>query len=214
MRFRLGEWRDKTIAGISEFTKQREYCLRVERDKWLLGQLARFAEIPEQISKFVAYDQDKKAPVLTELARLLSKRKKDKDAILSYIHQQSEIFRVSQRERQHAEDAIALTEQGGLLDDGVKRDIQIGHLGWLYRYVKAEDYVNAKRKLKDLRMFVNANKPNFILDELEKTNDPYLGPVLSSMKLAVCAFERNDFAEAKRQFGMARDVLEVITSPR
>ncbi|MFH2106870.1 MAG: hypothetical protein ABII22_06435 [Candidatus Micrarchaeota archaeon] len=214
VRSRLGEWRDRTVAGIFTFTKQREYCLRVERDKWLLGQLARFAEIPEQVSQFIENDRKNKVPALKEFGRLLGKRKKNKDAILTYIQQQSEIFRVSQRERQRAEDQIALTEHGRLPMDGVKRDIQIGHLGWLYRYVKKEDYANAKRKLADLWLFVSANKPKFILGELEKTDDSYLCTVLSSMRIGTEAFERKDFAEARRQFSMARDVLEIIISPR
>jgi hypothetical protein len=62
-------------------------------------------------------------------------------------------------------------------------------------------------------VFINANKPSFILNELSQDPDPYLEPVLTEMRIAVEDFANQDFASAEYHFGCASNILDVIVNP-
>ena len=212
VRNRIGQWRDKQIAGIIEWNHQKECALRVERDQWLFAQLARFAEWTEKIFEFVQFDENKLN--VLERVRKMIEQKKPKDSILRYLKTNSSLFRVPKRERKHAEDLIAVFEAGiTRKDDGIKVDYLIGHYGWLYRFVSRDEKDKAREKLDYLVLFVNANKPRFILDELKKMPDKYLEPVIAKFEEAVTAFEAEDFAAAKNHFADARGRLKEIVYP-
>lgn len=212
VRNRVGQWRDRQIAGIVEWNHQKECALRVERDQWLFSQLSRFAEAAEQVFEFQTYDQNK-LRVLEGIRERID-QKKPKASILRYIKANSSLFRVNGRERKGAEDIIAVFEAGvARKEDGKRIDYLIGHYGWLYRFVDKGEKGKAKDKLDYLELFVNANKPRFILDELKKMPDKYLESVIAAMEKAVEAFEAEDFATAKNHFADARDRLKEIVYP-
>jgi hypothetical protein len=57
---RLTAWRDKRIAGGVAYTSLRETALRVERDRWVFSQLARFSSSIKRLREFVDEDEKKK----------------------------------------------------------------------------------------------------------------------------------------------------------
>ena len=211
VRNRLGSWRDKDVAGLVEYNLQKECALRTERDRWIFSQLSRFAESPEYVFKFVTIDVSK-LKVLDELERMLDSGAPAKE-ILRIMHAHSALFRVSRRERKKAEEKIALMERGAAPQDHVKTDFLIGHFAWLYRYVSKEQKAEAKAKIAHLRLFVNANKPRFMLDNLGKEPDGYLGPVLESLSAALELFEAPDLSAAKVRFAEARDRMKRFAYP-
>lgn len=212
VRARIGEWRDRQIAGLSEYNHQKEYALRIKRDEWLFSQLAKFVEIPQQVYEHVVCDSHK-LEVLSEIQKMLDIGAPS-ESMLRYISANSKLFRVTERERAGAEERIAAVEAGGALQPEAKKvDYLIGYYAWLYRYVRNGDKERAKAKLDHLAIFVNANKPRYILEELKKTNDSYALPIIESLDSALSAFEAQDFARAKTHFEAARDRLRMIMQP-
>jgi hypothetical protein len=57
---RLTVWRDSRIAGGVAYTSLRESALRVERDRWVFSQLARFSCNAVRVRGFVEEDDEKK----------------------------------------------------------------------------------------------------------------------------------------------------------
>lgn len=228
LRNRLGGWRDKQVAGIAEYNWQRECALRVERDQWLHSKLVMFAAVPERVSMFQMYDENK-LNVVSRI-RAMIEGKTPVNRILSYIQANKDLFRVSKRQRENAEQRIALMERGHKPKDQRKVDYLIGHYGWLYRYVREsgiakggskEDTAKAKlakekalSKLDYLELFVKANKPGFMLQELSKDPDEYLEPMLGHLNQAVEAFEADDFDSARELFAAAAGELEKVVYPR
>jgi hypothetical protein len=98
-------------------------------------------------------------------------------------------------------------------EKGKRSDYQIGHYARLYRHVRDGDLKNAERKLGELVVFVNANKPRFVLEELKKSDEPYLSGVVGALGEGVTAFEALDFEAAKKEFARARDLLTEIVNP-
>ena len=93
-------------------------------------------------------------------------------------------------------------------------DYLIGHYAWLYRHVRDGETQKALAKLDYLELFVDANKPGFILDELSKEPDHYLKPIISKMGEAVKAFEQDDFETAKALFAECANQLGRIVYPK
>jgi hypothetical protein len=211
LRSRLGQWRDRQIAGIMEYNYQKECALRVERDNWLLSQLSKFAAAPEKVFAYDVFDSGK-LRLLTEV-RTMIKARKPPEAILPLLKSYSHLFRVNERERPNAEDRIALMENGIMPNDGRKVDYQIGHYGWLYRYVRSKDTAKALDKLEYIRLFVKANKPRFVFCELAREPDSYLAPVLRPMQTALSAYSHLNFSAARAYFAAARDELKKFVAP-
>jgi hypothetical protein len=186
LRARLGTWRDKEVAGIAEYTLQRECALRAARDRWLYSQLAKFAGAPHRIYGYVVKDSEKR-DLLVKVRGML-----DGDAtrqeVMRCLWANRELF---SREK-------------------TKPEFLAGHYGWVHRYVKAEELDKAKAKLDYLILFTDANKPRFVLDELSKDTDPYLKPVVELMLTAVQAFEAKDFKTAKEYFTQAANSMRRI----
>jgi hypothetical protein len=213
LRNRLGTWRDKQVAGIAEYTWQRECALRVERDRWLFSRLTMFSVAAQRISQFQMYDRHK-LTVLAEARRML-REKEPNQKILRYLEANKDLFRVSKRAREKAEERIALMEKGRMpKDDGTKTDYLIGHYAWLYRHVRAGEKEKALAKLDYLELFVNANKPGFILDELSKEPDHYMGPIIELLRRANEAFGRDDFDTAKQLYAESAEALGRIVYPK
>lgn len=145
LRNRLGKWRDKEIAGITEYNHQKECALRVERDNWLLARLTKFAEVPETVHQYQLIDEQK-AEVVANVRVMLDDKKLPREEILGYIWENSQLFRVVEREREGAEKQIALMETGFQPKTTGKTDFLIGHYGWLYRYIKRGEEQMEKAK--------------------------------------------------------------------
>jgi hypothetical protein len=140
---------------------------------------------------------------------MISKRA-PRERILMYIEANKDLFRVSKRQRQKAEERIAMMDRGIEPNEPGKVDYLIGHYAWLYRHVREGNTQKAKAKLDFLDLFVNSNKPRFILDELGKEPDPYMKDVLSETGKAVKAYEAEDFATAKGHFFKAVQLLQEL----
>ncbi len=214
LRNRLGQWRDRQIAGIVKFNRLREYALRAERDNWLYAKLTQFAEIPERISKYCEIDAEK-IKVLERIKEMI-KSKVSNDEILGFITKNSPLFRVVERKRQGAELQIVRMEIGYPASPESHYDYLIGHYAWLYRFVNQDDMTKALAKVDYLLLFVHANKPRFILDELKKDDNPdsYLSSVITHMETSVQAFEQKDFETAKLHFAYAARALPNSMRPR
>ena len=205
IRNRLGSWRDKQIAGLVEYNLQKECALRVERDRWLFSQFSRFEESIESVYKFSKMDLEKIA-VLNQIRKMIAKKEK-KENILRFVEEKHELFRVSSRQRLHAEQMISLAESGIQPRTGLNIDYSIGHYAMLYRDIKNGEKSKAIQKIEYLKLFVNANKPSFIFDELSKDPDLYLGPVLEQLDLALASFEAGDLLKAREHFHKAKNAI-------
>jgi hypothetical protein len=211
-RNRLGAWRDRQVAGIVEYNIQKECALRVERDRWISSQLARFAEIPEKVHEWCLFDRHKLA-VLDELEKMLSERKPRWDSILSVIKANHTLFRVGKRARENAEEKILEMEAGIAPTEHGKTDYLIGHYAWLYRFASKKQKQDALEKIEYLRLFVNGNKPAFIYGELGQEPDLYMGAILEPLGKAVGDFEAQNFADAAKSFSLAWEQIGKFTNP-
>ncbi len=212
LRNRIGPWRDSQIAGISEYAKPREYALRVERDQWLYSQLVRFAEDPEAFAKYQIYDNIR-LEVINQIATMLKKRA-PKEAVLLYIEATSGLFKVPDREAKKAEKAILMMEKGIMPKPEERFDFLIGYYRLLFIAVRDGDRAEARQRVEHARLFIHANKPRFIFDELSKNPDPYLGEVLAQMGKAVKALEAYAFEDSKKRFAEAAERLRQIIYPK
>lgn len=206
LRNRLALWRSADIAWRMEYNGMKACSLRIYRDIWLLSRLVAFADNPAKIGEYIEKDRQK-LRVLGSIRAMLQSNIR-KEAILKIIEDNHSLFRIVERERIGAEDAIKAAEEKGELPEGEKKyDYQTGHLGWLYRHVKSGERKKALEKLSDLELFVNANKPRFILDELEKGHEPYLKGTVAAFRAAVLAFEANDYKAAQDGFIRSAELL-------
>ncbi len=213
VRARLGQWRDRQIAGLAGHNYQKECALRIKRDEWLLSQFARMAEMPEKIFEYQKKDEIRLA-ILGRLRRLMELRLPAR-YLLPIISSVADEFRVPERNRKGAGANILAMEAGkGRPLPAMKLDYLIGHYGWLYRYVRDGERAKAMAKLDELALFVMANKPAFILDELSKTNDPYLAAAVRSLGEGVEAHEARNFQLAKACFGDAREAMRHLVHPK
>jgi hypothetical protein len=212
VRNRLGQWRDLQIAHLSETNRLKECALRAERDLWLFSQFVRFSAIPEKISEYIDFDAKKLEVIRT--VRCMIESKTQTRAVLDYINKNHHLFVVEGRVGKGSHIIIRdMEEKEEMPPEGAKPDYLIGHLRALYSAVSSEDRQKAIRKLEYLEIFVNANKPRFILGELEKSDEPYLRPVVAKLKLAVNSFVSKDFDEARARFADAADLMHAIVNP-
>jgi hypothetical protein len=318
---RLTGWRDQRIAGGIAYTGLRETSLRVERDRWVFSQLARFSSSIKRIREFVDED-DKKKEVLARVDGMLCElhklhvplkrlRKAEKwppgdeeklvSAVKSLESMKSEALKMpwadakardglrktirglERKKTRTAEEeaklthakktleemkseamrlpwhdkeargqlrrAIRLLEEKkaraasnaeklesaekafqakrteamrclwanvamfGEFDRGKKPAHLSGDYGWLHRHIKQENIDEARSKLEYLVLFLNSNKPRFILDELSESPDAYLVPVLAEMGPAVTAFEAKDLKAAQKHFAQAALEMRKIVFP-
>jgi hypothetical protein len=159
------------------------------------------------------YDEHKRT-VVDEVRRMIAE-KEPKEKILRYLEANKDLFRVSKRAREKAEHNIFLMANGKMpKDDGTKVDYLIGHYAWLYRYVRDGEAHKALAKLDYLELFVDANKPRFILDELSKQPDHYMRPIIALLSEAVKAFEQDDFKTAKKLFTESANELGMVVNPK
>lgn len=213
LRNRLGTWRDKQVAGIAQYTAQRECALRVERDQWLFSRLTVFAAAAERVAQFEMYDAHKRT-VINEVRRMIA-GKEPASRMLRYLEANKDLFRVTKRERKRAEANIFMMENGRMpKDDGTKVDYLIGHYAWLYRHIRDGDKEKALAKLEYLELFTKANKPGFIMDEIGQSPDPYLERVIGIMQKAAAEFKADNFDDAKLLFAEAAEELGKIVYPK
>jgi len=205
LRDRIGDWRDLQIAWRMEYNEMKACSLRVLRDIWLLSRLVEFAKDPAQIQEYIETDR-KKLVALKEIGTMLATL--PTDTILKYMVKNSQLFRVKERKRKGAEEAIALAEEQGTSPKTEKKiDYLIGHYAWLYRHIRNGNREKANAKIMELEVFVHANKPRFIFDELEKGHEPYLDGTVTALRAAVAAFEERDFGTAQLHFYNAAEQL-------
>jgi len=318
---RLTAWRDSRIAGGIAYTALRETSLRVERDKWVFSQLARFTSALGRIREFVDMDNRKK-DVLLRVRGMLDEldalhgplkrlRKADKwsegdEAKLEAAKKTLEsmkteasqtpwgdavkrnglkktIRNLGRRAKRSAEDEIELTGAKKSLDEMKSEAMRLpwfdkdtrslhrkavrllvekkeravsnagklvnaeraflakqteamrciwanaglfggsgnatkpGHLsgdyGWLHRHIKQGNVEEARSRLDFMALFLDSNKPRYILDELSESPDSYLAPVLGHMGPAVTAFEAKDLKAAQAHFAQAALEMRKIVYP-
>jgi hypothetical protein len=153
---------------------------------------------------------------------------------LRYLEANWRIFEVQKRSKEGVEALIDKMRSGILVDDGKKRDYLYGNYRRLYRHIRDEkrllDQARERKALGDkegarssraeaskkhasaimqldlITLFVNANKPAFVLSEIEETidghKDGYLSPLIPSMRSALVALsgEEPDLEEARKRF--------------
>jgi hypothetical protein len=88
-----------------------------------------------------------------------------------------------------------------------------GDYGWIHRHIKNDNLKGAGAKISDFKLFLDSNKPRFILDELSKMPDSYLAPVIAELAMALPAFEAQDLKEAQRHFALAAVEMRKIAYP-
>jgi hypothetical protein len=205
---RLGKWRLEKVDRLFTRTLRREWLLRLERDNWMLSRLGYFAANPKRMREYEQVDQVK----LDVLARIkaMMDTAAPKQEIFAYMRAMSQWFRVPQRNGLHAEDYVYSFEHGIKPGDAWKVDYLIGHYRWLWSFIKQGMREKALKKLEQLEVFVRANKPGFMLDELKKDVDPYLRGIMKPFGLAVSAYDNFDIAEASHQFAAALEAMKKV----
>ncbi len=211
MRERLGPWRTRQISYIAEHNKMRECALRETRDVWLYGQLTRFSDATRKIVDYIEMDK-RKLEALGKIREMLRKRKPDWQEISDFAEGQAELFRVPEREQ------LGAAKQVALMDAGIKPakrergkwDFLAGHFRVLRKYIKEGKKQEALVKIVHLELFVNANKPRFILEELEKSEDRYLKPVVEPLRNAVASLEERNYGRARHFFTQAESELRAV----
>lgn len=211
IRNRLGEWRDKQVSGIAEYNLQKECALRTERDRWLFAQFARFA-VASKVAHSFWLDDPKKLGVLIEIETMI-RTNVPQAHILDFIAHNNTLFKVDGRRRRDAETHVARCQAGIQPKVGAGIDYLIGHYAWLYRYIKDGKIDKAKDKIRYLGVFVRANKPDYIHEELSKDPDPYLLPVLEPLSKALDAFKGGDIDAAQKHFAECRDLMKAYAYP-
>jgi len=211
IRNRLGAWRDKQVSGIAEYNLQKECALRTERDRWLFAQFARFA-VASKVAYSFWLEDPKKLNVLVEIKRMI-RTNVPQVHILDFIAQNNPLFKVDGRRRRDAETHVARCQAGIQPKVGAGIDYLIGHYAWLYRYIRDGKIEKTKDKIRYLGVFVRANKPDYIHEELSKDPDPYLLPVLGPLGKAVAAFEAGDIPVAQKHFAACRDLIRPFAYP-
>ncbi|MFH1394345.1 MAG: hypothetical protein ABII71_06230 [Candidatus Micrarchaeota archaeon] len=201
LRSRLGQWRDSDIAGIVEYNHERECSLRMKRDIWLFSQLSRFAHMPERVHEFCELDLPKMQAL--RIAEGMVRRGERASDILSFLQEKRSLFRMEKGAR----------NDENVDDEGKAFDPLKGHYSALEEAIRERDRKKAVEKVGHLRIFINANKPGFILDELKREPDPYLADVVGHMERAVGAFSKEDFRGAREGFRKALAAMSLILYP-
>jgi hypothetical protein len=202
----LSQKRDRQIAYISGYNLQKEYALRVKRDDWLPAPLMQFLTNPQKVYQYVESDKQK-LNAIADIRKMIDDHMPT-DEILAYIDANHRLFWVSERNQKDVHKRIRAIEAGWeKYDPKTKEDFQLGEYRLLYEHVNKGEKKQAKIRLKNLEIFVNANKPAFVLEELKKTNDSYMEPVVQSLEKAVDAFNAQNFELAKIHFKVAYDWL-------
>jgi len=98
-------------------------------------------------------------------------------------------------------------------EDGAKPKFLSGDYGSIHRHIKHEQLEEARSRLDCRLLFLNSNKPRFILDELSESPDSYLAPVLGELRPAVVAFEAKDLKTAQKHFAQAALEMRKIVFP-
>lgn len=319
---RLGNWREKRIAGGVAYTAQRECALRAERDRWVFSQFARFSSNPARIHGYIEEDGKRKAALL-RIESLLSSleslhaplralRKADRwtegdEAKLSSASAALEAMKaeagespwndrkgrerlkraigtLSKKKNRSADEEVDLAgarkayetmkseamkmpwydravsgplrtairkmrdrksrtianaaklesaekefaEKAGEARRCIKANASLfggpdarknpthlsGCYSWIYRNIRLEKMGEARDRLEYLVLFLDSNKPRFILDELSKSPDSYLEPVLAEFRLGVEALEAKDFKAAQGHFSQAALDMRAIAYPQ
>ncbi|RME79023.1 MAG: hypothetical protein D6769_03465 [Methanobacteriota archaeon] len=209
---RLCSWREKNIAGIYYYDVARENSLRQYRDVWLLAQFGRYAEKTEEF--FVYYEAERvKIAALDLIEKALEAR--DYSLAMRYI---------SDFEPGFTDSATPFYKEGVVLVRSYK-DIAkdektiplITHYRAIGRALKPEReggrprWKEAMKALEFARMFVMANKPDFIEEELSKAGEPYIEELLPLLAEANKEFFDKKFNLAKKAykklFTRAKEVL-------
>ncbi len=99
------------------------------------------------------------------------------------------------------------------IKNGEKPKALTGDYGWLHRHIKEGRLDAASDKLAYLMLFLDSNKPGFILEELSKMPEPYMVHVLGDLKLAVEALECKDLKKAQGHFTQAAQRMREIAYP-
>jgi hypothetical protein len=201
-----GKWRLGVVEQLFTRTLRREYHLRFERDRWLVSRLESFAANPKQMWKYEQFDRTK-LEVLMQIETLL-REGAPKEKVLAYVEATHPLFRVAERNAFHAEDQVTSMEHGILPKGAVKVDYLRGHYRLLWRFINNDAQEKAFAKLKQLGVFMCANKPGFVLGELSKDADPYLQGTVRLLESAVRTYDAFDMATAARQFAAALDAMK------
>lgn len=219
----LGNPDYEDTAQKLEYTAEREFALRAERDRWLLYHLERFAEDPEA-AYLNAVQDSKKTDVLRLIKKLLSAI--DKAATSIRILEKAEPKTSKSREYKETRLPEARTEleekthelrkcmwaNFSLFIDYVdeKLDYLPGEYGWILKHVKTGDLEKARGKADELLSPLAASSPRFIFDELSKNHDPYLQDMLAELGKGLKALEAQEFKTAQTYFVQAAQEMRSI----
>jgi len=230
---RLTKWKDGERPGKFMRTMKRECSLRVERDRWLLGQFARFASSPQRTWEFAKADSEKKEcmAVLREKIDAACKLGKELDRLKRKKEPSEEHLQRIQEKEAEFKNAVGHAhryfhaKKGMCTENGKKPAFMLAHHNWIDRYLLKHEFKKALDKVDYFVLLLDSNKPRFILDELSKDADPYLEKdVLPSLKLAVEALpaftvdveapKPEDFKTAREHFIVAMKAMRDIVHPQ
>ncbi|NYZ74374.1 hypothetical protein H0O00_04485 [Candidatus Micrarchaeota archaeon] len=220
---RLTKWKDGERPNRFMRTRRRECSLRVERDRWLLAQFAKFATNPGRELKFVKMDLEKresmevlrqKIEAACKLEKDLRKLKRKKDNSVEHLRLIKEKYAELKKAVSDAHRYFH-AKKGLCTEDGKKPAFLLAHHSWIDRYLLNYKFEKALDKTDYFMLLLDSNKPRFILDELSKDPDPYLEKaVLPGLKLAVEAMEAEDFKNAGGNFVFAMKKMRDIVYPQ
>ncbi len=185
-RIRYGNWRDREIVAISEYSKLRGYALRRMRDEWLL----------ENISNWVRYLGEEKGGFRM---KALWKRDLAFSDKLEYFANGKKIDSVNF-------DKVV----EGLFTGGY--NIRRLHRAQTALIIK--DDRRARREIKEYVVLLRVRNPLYAAREMEKETDEYYQKAADYLKTALKLIERNVFHRAVYCFEKAAEEIKKGPKPQ
>ncbi|MEM3499411.1 MAG: hypothetical protein QXI17_01970 [Candidatus Bilamarchaeaceae archaeon] len=184
LRNRLGEWRDKGIGKLLAWNDLRECALRAKRDFYLKS-------------------------LVEEYIILLTEERKAFSVLHSW---RTDLWFLGHIAiiKEAAEQKIGypilreLLKEFYLCAKGTNIETNIVDIAKTFKV----DYESGLRKLDSLSVFLSSKNPWYVLEQLEKTADPYLSSFMEHFKNALKRLENNDVWRAKASFKEALSFLD------
>ncbi len=168
-RNRYGTWRDGQVARIMAYNKLRECSLRMERDNALANALNRWADFIEKFQYAAPKLWKKDEENVRKIGGLIALIKTDFHGALARL------VEIGQK----------------LKRNGIEKEAK-NELRYAYRGLKCGNAENGIWHLKRAAEILEWNKPWYVLEQLEKSDESYMQPTIERIRKAQeLLFEKN-----------------------
>jgi hypothetical protein len=196
------------VAGIMDFNHRKECSLRPERDLWIYAQLKRYESDIDAMRQYL--DRDKERAVVIYAIRMMMLDGEKSSKILDVIEKYNPIFRIEERRRLSPYERTSFHDSGVVPGCEGNIDYLMANYEQLYLALKRDDFEETHRYIHQLKLFIRANKPDFIFEELTGSADPYMAEVTETIGRGASFIADGNTVQARAAFAEARNLLETI----